>query len=141
MLRACTRFLIHTLFLFPVLARNPRPYSLPDAHLRTTNILNHGSYLSGLDDHQWYLDNIPFIDVPDKSMQEVYYYRASVVKRHIKWAHEGHGLYVPHLSIRSIMLSGSKHRDGVHPSGFMGEQISSTSDLTILPGDPPVSSR
>ncbi|KAK5171897.1 uncharacterized protein LTR77_003534 [Saxophila tyrrhenica] len=72
-------------------ASNPRPYPPPDAHLQTTSILNHESYLDGLDDHQWYLDNIPFIDVPDKSMQDVYYYRASVIKRHLKWAHEGHG--------------------------------------------------
>ena len=72
---------------------NPRPYPLPDAHLRTTSILNHESYLQDLDDHQWYLDNIPFIDVPERSISDVYYYRASVIKRHLKWAHEGHGQY------------------------------------------------
>lgn len=71
-----------------------RPYPLPDAHLGTTSFLNHSSYLAGLDDHQWYLDNIPFVDFPDQSMQDVYYYRASVVKRHLKWAHEGHGWVV-----------------------------------------------
>ena len=74
-----------------VSSANPRPYPLPDAHLQTTNILDHGSYLEGLDDHQWYLDNIPFVDLPDQSMQDVYYYRTSVIKRHLKWAHEGHG--------------------------------------------------
>lgn len=75
-------------------AVNPLPYPPVDSYLRTTNFLNHESYLTGLDDHQWYLDNIPFIDVPDKSIQDVYYYRASVIKRHIKWAHEGHGWVV-----------------------------------------------
>lgn len=73
---------------------NPQPYPPADQYLRTTHILNHESYLTGFDDHQWYLDNIPFIDVPDKSMQDVYYYRTSVCKRHIKWAHEGHGWIV-----------------------------------------------
>lgn len=71
-----------------------RPYPPVDAHLKTTNFLDHEAYLTGLDDHQWYLDNIPFIDVPDQSLQDVYYYRASVIKRHIKWAHEGHGWVV-----------------------------------------------
>ncbi|KAK5123300.1 hypothetical protein LTR85_002730 [Meristemomyces frigidus] len=77
-----------------VQAANPRPYPPVDAYLQTTNILDHESYLTGLDDHQWYLDNIPFIDVPDQSLQDVYYYRASVIKRHVKWAHEGQGWVV-----------------------------------------------
>lgn len=87
LLLAC--FLIHAVF-----GVNPRPYPPIDSYLQTTNFLDHESYLNGLDDHQWYLDNIPFIDVPDKSIQDVYYYRTSVVKRHIKWAHEGHGWVV-----------------------------------------------
>ncbi|KAI6815607.1 hypothetical protein KC327_g9282 [Hortaea werneckii] len=76
------------------LAANARPYPPPDSHLQSTNFLDHESYLDGLDDHQWYLDNIPFIDVPDKSLQNVYYYRTSVTKRHLEWAHEGHGWMV-----------------------------------------------
>jgi len=76
------------------LAQNPRPYPVVDSYLQTTNLLNHSSYLDGFDDQQWYLDNIPFIDVPDQNLQDVYYYRTSVIKRHIKWAHEGHGWVV-----------------------------------------------
>lgn len=68
-----------------------RPYPLPDAHLKTTSILDHASYLEGFDDPQWYLDNIPFVDLPDKEAQDVYYYRTSVIKRHLKYVHEGHG--------------------------------------------------
>lgn len=68
-----------------------RPYPQTDAYLKTTKFLNHSSYLQGFADQQWYLDNIPFIDVPDKSLLDVYYYRTSVVKRHLKWTHEGHG--------------------------------------------------
>ncbi|KAI7089038.1 hypothetical protein KC356_g2729 [Hortaea werneckii] len=81
-------------FLGVALAKYPRPYPPPDSHLQSTNFLDHESYLDGLDDHQWYLDNIPFIDVPDKSLQDVYYYRTSVTKRHLEWAHEGHGWMV-----------------------------------------------
>lgn len=68
-----------------------RPYPQLDSYLTQTNFLNHSSYIQDLDDHQWYLDNIPFVDFPDQSMQDVYYYRTSVIKRHLRWAHEGHG--------------------------------------------------
>lgn len=68
-----------------------RPYPQPDTFLKSTSILNHSSYISNLDEPQWYLDNIPFVDFPDKSVQDVYYYRSSVIKRHLKCAHEGHG--------------------------------------------------
>lgn len=72
-------------------AQDPiRPYPIPD--IPTTSFLNHSSYLANLyDDHQWYLDHIPFVDLPDKRIQDVYYYRASLIKRHLKFAHEGHG--------------------------------------------------
>ena len=68
-----------------------RPYPNVDAYLQTTNFFDHLQYVEKLDDPQWYLDNIPFIEVPDQSIQDVYYYRASVIKRHLKFAHEGHG--------------------------------------------------
>lgn len=73
-------------------AQDPiRPYPLPDNYLVETSFLNHALYVQDLDDPQWYYDNIPFVDLPDQSMQDVFYYRASVIKRHIKWNHEGHG--------------------------------------------------
>ncbi|KAF2094936.1 Six-hairpin glycosidase [Rhizodiscina lignyota] len=68
-----------------------RPYPLPDSYLKSTNILEHATYVKSFDDPQWYLDNIPFVDFPDQHIQDVYYYRATVIKRHIKWGHEGHG--------------------------------------------------
>ncbi|KAL9053445.1 MAG: hypothetical protein Q9162_004748 [Coniocarpon cinnabarinum] len=66
-----------------------RPY--PVSNPSTNSFLNHSSYVRGFADEQWYLDNIPFIDVPDQTLQDVYYYRASVVKRHLKYFHQGHG--------------------------------------------------
>ena len=68
-----------------------RPYPLSDEG-PTTSILNHSSYVSGISDQQWYLDNIPFVDFPDSTIQDVYYYRASVIKRHLKYFHQGHGM-------------------------------------------------
>jgi len=68
-----------------------RPYPLADSYLQTTSFLNHSSYIEQYDDQQWLLDNIPFIDLPDKTVEDVYYYRATVLKRHLKWTHEGQG--------------------------------------------------
>ncbi|KUJ12643.1 uncharacterized protein LY89DRAFT_673592 [Mollisia scopiformis] len=68
-----------------------RPYPLADEYLPTTPILDHQSYISSFADPQWYLDNIPFVDFPDQSIRDVYYYRTSVLKRHLKYSHEGHG--------------------------------------------------
>ena len=106
---------------------NPRPYPPVDAYLRATDVLDHESYLEGLDDHVWYLDNIPFIDVPDKQMQDVYYYRTSVIKRHLKWAHEGHGK-AKVKSMDSRRRDADYHperlrRDGIHTSGCMGIEV------------------
>lgn len=79
----------------------PRPYPPADGYLQTTNILNHTSYLQGLDEPQWYLYNIPFIDVPDQQIQDVYYYRTSVAKRHIKWTYGAAGWMVSRIQLRS----------------------------------------
>ena len=73
-----------------------RPYPVPDAP--STNFLNHTSYLQGVADQQWYLDNIPFVDFPDSTIQDVYYYRTSVVKRHLKYFHQGHGRHLQRLA-------------------------------------------
>ena len=74
------------------IAQDPlQPFPPPDSYLSTTHILNHSSYVDSLDEPQWFLDNIPFVDFPDSAIQDVYYYRASVIKRHLKFAHEGHG--------------------------------------------------
>lgn len=68
-----------------------RPYAPPDVFLQSTNFLNHSSYVTSFDEPQWYLDNIPFVDFPDASLQQIYYYRTSVLKRHLVFTHEGHG--------------------------------------------------
>jgi len=36
------------------------------------------------EDHQWYLDNIPFFECSDKQIEEVYYYRWKLYKAHIR---------------------------------------------------------
>lgn len=68
-----------------------RSYPPADSFLQSTNFLNHSSYISNFDEPQWYLDNIPFVDFPDASLQQIYYYRTSVLKRHVAYTNEGHG--------------------------------------------------
>ena len=73
-------------------AQDPvRPYPLPASYDESTSFLNHSSYVSSFDESQWYLDNIPFVDFPDQSLQDVYYYRTTVIKRHLKYTQQGHG--------------------------------------------------
>lgn len=81
-----------------------RPYPVPDSYLKSTNFLDHESYVSDFDDVQWYLDNIPFVDFPEQSIQDVYYYRTSVIKRHLKYAHEGQGwVFTEFIHVRKTL--------------------------------------
>ena len=41
----------------------------------TTNFLDHDALIAGFAESGWYKANIPFIDIPDKQIQEVYYHR------------------------------------------------------------------
>jgi hypothetical protein len=75
------------LLLSTCAAQDPvRPYPLPAAYTGTS-FLDHSLYLTGFDGPQWYLDKIPFVDFPDQSLQDVYYYRTSVIKRYLKYTH------------------------------------------------------
>lgn len=87
----------------------------------TTSILNHSSYVSGFADQQWYLDNIPFVDFPDSNIQDVYYYRTSVIKRHLKYFHQGHGkLDIPVEHTCLLILSDRLGLHRVHSASFLG---------------------
>ncbi|MFC1408578.1 LamG-like jellyroll fold domain-containing protein [Streptacidiphilus sp. N1-12] len=50
-----------------------------------THFLNDASYLSGFNDQAWYTSNIPFVDLPDSTLQSVYYYRWRVWKEHLRY--------------------------------------------------------
>ncbi len=62
--------------------------------LRGTRILNHDRLLRDLADPQWFKDNIPFLDVPDAVIQEIYYYRWSVFRRHLRYTNPATGYVV-----------------------------------------------
>ncbi|MGW4517438.1 MGH1-like glycoside hydrolase domain-containing protein [Streptomyces sp. NPDC004393] len=50
-----------------------------------THFLNDASYLSGFNDPAWYEANIPFVDLPNATIQSVYYYRWRVWKEHLRY--------------------------------------------------------
>ena len=45
-----------------------------------TNFLNHSQLLVGVEDPDWFEQNIPFLDIPDQQIQDVYYYRWQTYK-------------------------------------------------------------
>ncbi|CAL8085948.1 unnamed protein product [Orchesella dallaii] len=61
---------------------------------QTTNFVDKDSKLVGFGEPQWFKDNIPFVEVPDTQIEEVYYYRFSTHKRHLRYIHPGVGYSV-----------------------------------------------
>jgi len=58
---------------------------------RGTHFLNHRALVKGMSQPGWYLANVPFLQVPDKRIQNVYYYRWRVWKEHIRTLQPGRG--------------------------------------------------
>ncbi len=59
-----------------------------------TNFVDKDLKLVGFAEKQWFRDNIPFIEVPDKNIEDVYYYRWASHKRHLRYLHPGVGYSV-----------------------------------------------
>ena len=60
--------------------QQPQPPATPDAG----EFLNHRALLGNVDaDTAWFLSNIPFLEVPDPQIQQVYYYRWHTYKEHL----------------------------------------------------------
>jgi hypothetical protein len=56
-----------------------------------THFLDDAKYLNGFNEPQWYEANIPFVDLPDTTMQSVYYYRWQVWKEHLRYTDPANG--------------------------------------------------
>jgi len=58
-----------------------------------TPVLDRDAILAanGIDEPQWYKDNIPFVDTPDDAIDSVYYYRWSTYKRALRYTVPGTG--------------------------------------------------
>ncbi|TQV93058.1 hypothetical protein V2A60_003630 [Cordyceps javanica] len=56
-----------------------------------TSFLNHTELLSGVENPDWYEQNIPLIDIPSPQIQDVYYYRWQTYKEHLAYTGAQHG--------------------------------------------------
>jgi hypothetical protein len=65
----------------------------------------------GLPEPKWYLDNIPFVDTPDATINEIYYYRWSTYKRALRYTTPGTG-YVSTEYNNQIWYSGNEFSYG-----------------------------
>jgi hypothetical protein len=55
------------------------------------SFLNHSLLLGSIEDPGWYEDNVPFVDLPDQQIQDVYYYRLQSYKEHLFYTSTEHG--------------------------------------------------
>ena len=59
-----------------------------------TSFLDHVAPISGFLGQTFLKDNIPFIDIPDSNIQDVYYYRWSSLQRHLRYTVPGTGYII-----------------------------------------------
>lgn len=59
-----------------------------------TNFVDKDSKLRGFFEPQWFKENIPFVEFPDKAIEDVYYYRWSSLKRHLRYTVPGAGYII-----------------------------------------------
>ncbi|KAK3294504.1 carbohydrate-binding module family 13 protein [Chaetomium fimeti] len=74
----------------PVLGAVAIVFSNPSASIGTS-FLNHGQLLAGVEDLSWYEHNVPFLEVPDSQIQELYYYRLQTYKEHLTYTGAQYG--------------------------------------------------
>lgn len=60
-------------------------------HVSGTSFLDHEDPISGFLGRSFLRDNIPFIDIPDKLIQDVYYYRWTSLQRNLRYVTAGTG--------------------------------------------------
>jgi hypothetical protein len=59
-----------------------------------TSFLDHVTPISGFFGQTFLKENIPFIDIPDSNIQDVYYYRWSSLSRHLRYTVAGTGYII-----------------------------------------------
>jgi len=66
----------------------PQPENI---NISGTSFLDHNIPISGFWGQTFLKENIPFIDIPDSNIQNVYYYRWSSIQRHLRYTTAGSG--------------------------------------------------
>lgn len=81
--------LLSSLLLFSSKATASGPPG-PD-NINGTSFLDHTTPIAGFYGQTFLQDNIPYIDIPDTTIQDVYYYRWSSIQRHLRYTLPGTG--------------------------------------------------
>lgn len=64
------------------------------ASTQITDFIDKDSKLKGFAEPQWFKDNIPFVELPNQQIEDVYYYRWGSHKRHLRYTVPGVGYSV-----------------------------------------------
>ena len=63
-------------------------------NIRGTSFLDHETPIKDFNGKTFLHENIPYIDIPDKNIQDVYYYRWWSLARHLRYSVPGAGYVV-----------------------------------------------
>lgn len=61
---------------------------------QTTSFVSVEDKLVGYAEPEWFVANVPFLEVPDAAIEAVYYYRWTSLKRHLRYATPGAGYVI-----------------------------------------------
>ncbi|KAI1172646.1 Six-hairpin glycosidase-like protein [Nemania sp. FL0916] len=78
-------------FAYTVLGRHQLPQRQATGYPQGTSFLDHEKPISGFLGRTFLRDNIPYIDIPDQLIQNVYYYRWTSLQRNIRYVTAGTG--------------------------------------------------
>ena len=89
-------WLLEAFIIFPLtLAQLPPGPPLPESALKnSTSFLDQATPIKDFFGQTFLKQNIPFIDIPDKGIQDVYYYRWSSLQRHLRYTVAGTGYII-----------------------------------------------
>jgi len=68
--------------------------TLISINAQSTNFVDQDSKVNHFAEPSWFKENIPFLEVPDNEIENVYYYRWSSLKRHLRYTVLGAGYIV-----------------------------------------------
>ncbi|KAM0378937.1 hypothetical protein ACHAPY_005566 [Fusarium culmorum] len=97
------------------------------ASAAATRFLNPDALLKDLEDQDWFKENTPIIDIPDKAIQEVYYYRWQTYREHLVYTGPQYGYMASEFlspDVANYWLSGP----GQFPKPMKEEVNKDTSD-------------
>ncbi|KAH8814191.1 Six-hairpin glycosidase-like protein [Hyaloscypha sp. PMI_1271] len=89
-------WVVRSLSLLNLTTRNVSQAPLQSVSItsHSTSFLDHVTPIDGFFGQTFLRENIPFIDIPDSNIQEVYYYRWSALQRHLRYTVPGTGYII-----------------------------------------------